>query len=609
LKDIRQTTKTGKGKFKVTCAQIAIASIALFAFETATAAPTQAQIDSALEPLVSCNFDERKESIDDPVVFKFLEEQRERKYGNGQTGRFDVNFKSKDVQFNRLDSYAGPGGAVQIMYASTATPQQLENLMRSKGWQFSRVDGKEFQAQGSIAQALKMDMQNTTRVVILPGLQSLTPKESSLKGEGASVICHFGSTKESDWNNQSGLPTSDQMLRLDQDKKPYPIAWIEPIIAKGNTSAKLAIAHKAKLTDNQVHRLWQDKEIQHQLISSKFNQLTLEHLLGLVRDKQDYLIEYSIAQQLARLPEAYAAKLKTIPKYARMLATANRQPEVVDDLIQALKNKDEAKIYRFVALYGVYDDLVVDVIFTYGADRWKQEAADRRVQKFTPAQIERALTDPSRDVQIWMLRRKDVELTRAQYDRGIQSKQRDVAFWYQQNKTYVPTSAQVDEGLDSPDEPTRWSWANRKDIVLTPLQLVKLLKDPVPRVRYSIWNRPEWAPNEAGIDLCFAELTGYDMRICFSKAEFEMKLKWFNLIVRNSNRNVIRSWYEHPRFSTAVQEQLLNDLALQADDNLLIILMDANDLLFNDRHVLSFPSSVTSNAKQRYCGRKKINCT
>jgi hypothetical protein len=54
---------------------------------------------------------------------------------------------------------------------------------------------------------------------------------------------------------------------------------------------------------------------------------------------------------------------------------------------------------------------------------------------------------------------------------------------------------------------------------------------------------------------------------------------------------------------------LLNDLALQADDNLLIILMDANDLLFNDRHVLSFPSSVTSNAKKRYCGRKKISCS
>jgi hypothetical protein len=595
-------------ELKISFAQSALASIALLAFETATAAPTQAQIDRALEPLVSCNFEERKESVDDAVVFKFLEEQRERKYGNGQTGRFDVNFRANDVQFNRLDSYAGPGGALQIMYASTATPQQLENLMRSKGWQFSRIDGKEFQAQGPIAQALKMDMQNTLRVVILPGLHSFTPNESNLKGKGASVICQFGSTKESDWNNQSGLPTADQMLRLDQEKKPYPIAWIEPIIANGNTSAKLAIAHKAVLTDNQVHRLWQDKEIQHQLIGSKFNQLELEHLLGLVRDKQDYLIEYSIAQQRARLPQAYAAQLKTIPKYARMLATANRQPEVVDDLIQALKNKDEAKIYRFVALYGVYDDLVVDAIFTHGADRWKQEAADRRVQKFTAAQIERALTDPSRDVQIWMLRRKDVELTRAQFDRGLQSKQRDVAFWYQQVKVHVPSAGQIDEGLDSPDEPTRWSWANRKDIVLTPSQLDKLLKDPVPRVRYSIWSRPEWVPSEADLDRCFAELSGYAMRTCFSKTEFEIKLKWFSLIVGNWNRNVIRAWYEHPKFSAAVHAQLLNDLALQADDRLLVILMDANDLMFNEQHVLSFPSNVTASVKRQYCNRKKINC-
>jgi cytidylate kinase len=609
LKLNRETTKSSKGQFKITFAQIVLAPIALLAFEAAIAAPTQAQIDRALEPLVSCNFDQRKESNDDAVVFKFLEEQREKKYGNGQTGRFDVNFKSNDVQFNRLDSYSGPGGAFQIMYASAATPQQLENLMRSKGWQFSRVDGKAFQSSQPIAQALKMDMQNTLRVVVLPGLHSFTPNESNLKGKGASVICHFSSTKESDWNNQSGLPTSDQMLRLDQDNKPYPSAWIEPIIAKGNTSAKLAIASKTVLTDNQVHRLWQVKEIQQQLITSKFDQLTSEHLLSLVRDNQDYLVEYSIAQKLARLPEAYTAKLKTIPKYARMLATANRQPEAVDDLVQALKNKDEANIYRFVALYGVYDDLVVDAIFTHGTDRWKQEAADRRVQKFTPAQIERALTDPSEEVQIWMLRRKDVEITRAQYDRGLQSKQRNVAFWYQQISIHAPTGSQIDEGLDSPNEPTRWSWANRKDIVLTPSQLAKLLKDPVPRVRYSIWSRSEWVPTEADIDRCFAELTGYAMRTCFSKTEFEIKPKWFSLIVRNWNRNVIRAWYEHPKFSAAVHAQLLNDLALQADDSLLNNLMNANDLMFNEQQVLSFPSSVTPNTKRQYCSRKKINCS
>ncbi len=580
-------------------------------FTWASTAPTQAEIDESLARRISCNFEFMSNELSpkDQKVSSYLDERQARMTGqNGQTGRLDVTFNVKGIRFTRFESYAGVGGLVQNGYAPKATLVQLETLMRHYGWTFVPADGKQFQVPGSVLQALRMDMQNTTRVLILPGIYSLTAGETNPEAAGATVSCSLTSTSEADWQNKDGLPTSDQMLRLDQEGKPYPKGWIEPVIAKGSPSAKAAIVSRAELTDSQVHRLWQDEDLRYALISAKFSQLKMEHLEDLLVKGDSYKIEHLIARWSSQLPSAYVTKLQMNPKYARMLATASRNPEVLDDLKKALKSSDEIKIRQFMTLYKLYDDAVVDAIFTYGSEYWKREAADRRESKFTPAQIERALTDSNAEVQIWMLRRKDVEITRAQYDRGINHKDPRIAFWYQGRSAYIPASAQVDVGLTSPDESIRWSWANRKDIVLTPTQIEKLVNDPVLRVKYSVWNRPEYSPDEAAIDKCFAEMQGYAMRLCFSRDDFDAKPRWFELIVRNWNRNVIRAWREHPTFSQTIHESMLNDLALRADASLLQGLMDANDLIFNERQATSFPVNITPSVKQTYCKRIKATC-
>lgn len=573
--------------------------------------PSQAEIDAAFGRWIACDFDASSPDTrqNDERVFNYLEELWQAKSeANGHSNRRKVRFTVKGVVFTQTDGYAGVGGVFQLAYAPSATPAQLAELMGGYGWTFVSAQAKEFNVPGLALQAMRMDMKNTTKVLILPGGFSIVPNQSDSPLPGSTLACTFTSTSAADWRNKDGLPTYDQMLVADQKNEAYPREWIEPIVAKGIPEARAAIISRSELTDDQVDRLWQDPRLRLNLISAKFDQLKPGHLEELIVKRDSVSLERLIAQWLPQLPDAYVARLKTMPPYDRMIAIALGKSDALDDLRRALKAQNDAEVRRFMALHKNYDDAVMEAIFTHGTDRWKQEAIDRRQSEFTPAQIERALTDPSVDVQIWLLRRKDVRISRAQYDRGINHPDEKVAFWYRL-AAHVPSSEQVDAGLASPDEPTRWSWATRQDIVLTAKQIEKVRQDPESRrVRYSIWPRPEWTPTEADLDKCFAEMDGYAMGTCISRNDFDIRPQWFEAILRNPNRNVFRAWLKHPRFSQATYEQMLHELALRADDQLLQGLMNDNQLLFSDEHTQIFPVGVTLGVKRAYCRRIGANC-
>ena len=127
-------------------------------------------------------------------------------------------------------------------------------------------------------------------------------------------------------------------------------------------------------------------------------------------------------------------------------------------------------------------------------------------------------------------------------------------------------------------------------------------------MKYAIWRRKEWKPSDAQIDNCFVEQQGYDARVCFSRSDFEINTKWFEQIARNWNRNVMRAWQDHPRFSRERHEDLLVELAGRADDRLLTVLMDSSDLMFTAVYAARFPSAISPAVKTRFCERVKPAC-
>ena len=575
--------------------------------------PSQTQIESTLGRLFPCKIVTVGMNISADDV-KFLEYLSKIEYERQQSGKHDgmgVDFTIAGVRLQPTLVYAGPGGGVVMFYAPTASVDDLRWLLTKRGWALKLQPQKILVGVEGIDlawQSIVMDSADTTTLAVTPGKLSLTPGQSDLKAAGVTVTCTRKSTEADAWQMKDGLPTQDQMLVLDQKNEPYPAEWIEPIIAKGSLAARLSVSYRATLSREQVARLWIDPDLRGTLISRQSDQLGVAQLRQLLTADQSEIVTRLIAAGASRLPQQFVTELEQQPRYARMLAVARREPAMLQDLVIALQKGDEPAVGQFMALYQQWDDAVVDAIFTHGGKRWKMEAADRRKEKFTANQIERALTDPDSQVQIWMLRRKDIELTSAQYARGINGNKTDVAFWYQQYKGQAPTAAQVDQGLASGNEPTRWSWATREDVTLTPSQIDKVLQDPVPRVKYAIWRRKEWKPSDAQIDNCFVEQTGYDARVCFSRGDFEINPRWFEQIARNSNRNVMRAWQDHPRFSHERHEDLLVELAGRADDRLLTVLMDSNDLMFTAVHAARFSSAISPAVKTRFCGRVKPAC-
>jgi hypothetical protein len=571
--------------------------------------PSQIQLDATLGRIFPCKLftNGSNLSANDAKVFEYLSaiENKKQQSGKPDTG---IDFTLDGVRLKLTGSYAGPGGAVVVFYAPRASVDQLRQLLMNQGWALTLQPLKIESSVELAWQSILMDSADTTTLAIRPGKLSLTVGESDPKAAGVTVVCSQSSTSADAWQMKDGLPTRDQMLVLEQKGEPYPSNWIEPIITKGSYDARRSISARATLSAEQVARLWRDPSLRDALASGQIAQLTVSQLRELLAADQSGIVTRLIVDNLPRLPKQFVTELEQLPRYARMLAVARREPGTLKDLVAALKKGDDAAIGRFIALYQQYDDAVVDAIFTHGGKRWKMEAADRRKDKFNAEQIERALTDPDRDVQIWMLRRKDIELTPAQYDRGINGKNTDVAFWYQQYKGQVPTTAQVDQGLASSSEPTRWSWATREDVTLTQSQITKILQDPVPRVKYAIWRRKEWKPSDAQIDQCFVEQQGFDARVCFSRADFEVNPRWFEQIARNWNRNVMQEWRDHPRFSRDRHEDLLVDLAGRADDRLLKVLMDSNDLMFTAAHAVKFSSKVSPAVKTQFCKRVKPTC-
>ncbi|MFN7696201.1 MAG: hypothetical protein ACK5O3_19365 [Burkholderiales bacterium] len=359
-------------------------------------------------------------------------------------------------------------------------------------------------------------------------------------GPGLTYVCASGPTQPT--AQTADLPSLREVEQVVAAQRPMPDAWSARILASESPQRWLALARYRHLTEVQVGALLRarDKSIPWDLVRSAAAPLSPHQIDGLIAGKDEGLLFALGMYRWESLDEAQRGLvLSRLPQRQRTLVLLRAGGPGADaQLLETIRSGSESEIRRQILARGTVHESHVAALLAHPSVVLRRFLTMDVKFTPTPSIIETILRDPDTDVQVGLLRRRDVSLAAAQLAQGVHHPDRNLAFWYLNHPSYTPTPADVERGLTAADPRVRRSWALLKGYAMTESQLARGLADADASTRLAFWQRKEAKLNDAQMDRCLREADFSARDACLQRPEFSLTQERFDWILVDANPNI-----------------------------------------------------------------------
>ncbi|MGV3727810.1 TadE/TadG family type IV pilus assembly protein [Hydrogenophaga sp.] len=425
--------------------------------------------------------------------------------------------------------------AVQQAYAMS---QEVVPMPREPG----NLDGRgnaSAQLPVQVKVATRQSPDGASRIVLAAGYYPLLHGAANPKAAGLTLMCTPKEPDALELEKSIGIWPTRRIQDVVSAKGTLPSDMVEKILVSDYPGPLQALASYHGLTSTQVDRLLARAipQVDQYLAESPAVELNPTQIDTLISRNRYAVGNSLIMRRLSQLSPAQREALSQSPQLADLLVIRQGGEPARAHLEKQLRSRSDDEMQGIFGLYEL-TSAMVDTVLAFGSDALRSRMAMQSHFVYTPAQIERMLTDKNRDVQIGVLRRRDLPLTREQYDRGLAHPDKGVVFWYSQREGFNPTATQVEAALTDPEPATRRGMVLRKDVDLTPEQVKRALQDPA--LRAMVIARADVRLSETELDSCTVDRDVNTRFACVRRSDYTLSdLRW-NSIARDSNGNVLR---------------------------------------------------------------------
>lgn len=559
--------------FRIACLFVCCATALVYSHAQAQPMPreamtlTPALIDAAVQSELICNREENR-LLGEPLLQQWLQDhvaaQEARRPASTPRADTDasrgsnasplaVDWTVLGQGFTEYVALAGFGTDVRWAYSPGSTPEAMAARLVALGYTvrpqvlpMPKEPGKaggrgapddEWQVPALVATRQTPD--SASRITLAAGYYPLLHGVARPEALGLTLVCTPQEPNAQELEAATGIWPTRRMAQAVSAKSTLPPDLVEKVLASDYPGPLQTLARYHGLNPAQIDRLLarDQRQIDLNLVANATVALSERQVDALLARNNPTVLRALIIHRLQQLSTAHQDSLRQAPHLAELL-TIRQGGEAARALLeQQLRSKTDAEMLGIFRLYELTPELV-DTVLAFGSDALRGLMAMQSQFAYTPAQIERMLTDKSRQVQVGVLRRRDLPLTRAQYDRGLQHPDKDVVFWYGQRKNFVPTAAQIEAALTSPEPSTRRGMVFREDVSLTPDQVKRALQDPA--LRTAVIGRADVKLSEAELDGCTVDPDVSTRFACVRRPDFTLNpLRWRS-IARDANGNVLR---------------------------------------------------------------------
>jgi hypothetical protein len=456
-------------------------------------------------------------------------------------------------RFTEYFAVADYGTDVRWAYSADSTPEAMAERLVALGYtvrpellpmpkepgRSGGGGGLRDQLQVQALVATRQTPDSASRIVLVAGYYPLLHGVAKPKAPGLTLMCTPQEPNAQELQAATGIWPTRRIAQAVSAKSTLPPDMVEKILGADYAGPLKLLANYHALTPAQIDRLlardmWL---LDLNLIGNTAVALSPGQVDALLARNNSSVLRALIVHRLQQLSTAHRETLRQMPALADLLVARQGGEPARALLEQQLRTKTDGEVLALFSLYELNAELV-DTMLAFGSDTLRGQLAMQSRFAYTPTQIERMLTDNNRDVQIGVLRRRDLPVTREQYDRGLKHSDKGVVFWYAQREGFAPSAAQIETALSSPEPSIRRGMVLRKEVSLTPDQVKRALQDPA--VRAMVIGRADVKLSEAELDSCILDSDVGTRFACVRRPDFTLTpLRWSS-IARDTNGNVLR---------------------------------------------------------------------
>jgi hypothetical protein len=563
--------------------------------------PTQLQIDQFFGALLICETSGASITVKSEAERAALGQYVEQKLlaSANADGVSLVNFSAFGVHFTEVNV-----AVAFSAWSPTGNRDDLAKALRARG--FTLVDESIEINRGHPQPALtsaKITTDEKQQLLLLEG--KLNSGENSPR-KGVSLTCVPTSPTDAEVQAATGLPSTRSILRKLSINEKLSKDIVDQLIERGGPQAVQALTRYQWLDADQVEALLASKlpTVRVGLLRNRNAALSVQQIDQIIRagEKRELLV--LISTRYDTLNAQQREQLARQPVAAPYMTVRAGDGAAVKLLTKLIKDGDDGQFPEMLSFFPALNDEVVYLILRSGTPKMRRNLTMSSAFNYNAEQKELILQDPDRDVQIGLLRRKDVQLTDAQVARGINHRDVNLAFWYRQVKGYVPTAEQIEIGLMASDASTRAGWAFDERISITQLQAQRGLADPSTTVVIAILRRADIALTEANLDACTAHSDVSVRFACVRRADYTLTQKRFEQIATDTNSNVLRFFLERKNVPPIDVNPFLDEALRTASEDVLLAMAANQALLLTAEQInLVLAASVSPRVKQAFARR------
>jgi hypothetical protein len=575
----------------------------------AFAAPTAAEIDAVIALMLFCDLQgkDSKEQVLISRVLNHFESASKRNPGGKLPGG---PFRAHGATFDEV-STAAWSDIIVWGWSAKGRPDRLEQTLRSRGHTVGTLAPDSLKMPGlDRARGFKqLTIDRQLVVAILPGrlMQGIGGKDR-LEPGGATLLCIAGKPSNADVERVYGTPSLTDLQSVLRGGEKRDKAWYDNIIDKGQPVLQEAVAGYTGLEAGQVQRLLalRNENVAATLLHNEGVQLSVAQIDALIALRQPRVLYIlSTSKAFRNLTPEQQAALRSIDATRQDAVLRSGGPQAVALLRSLIQSGKEDSLHYFVWTDPMSPEMV-DSILQLGTPALRSHLAMNSQFMYSPAQIERMLTDPVRDVVVGVLRRNEIDITREQYDRGIDTAPPDVAFWYRSKDRFVPTPAQIEAGLTAAEASTRRGWAMDLRYTPTPAQTRRAMQDDA--IVTSFLGRRDVIISDAEFEAC-TTATDVGVRFaCVSRPDYPLTQARFEAIASDWNSNVLRFFLERKGVERPDLDPFIRQALVSAKVDVLLSMAANSALPLEPAHFELASRSPHEKVRQAFCRRQSKPC-
>jgi len=572
--------------------------------------PTQLQINQFLSGLLFCDIEGDSISAmsesERYAVLNYI--QKKILTNSGNDGPPRISFSTFGVNFTTINVGGGGdvGGAFSFAWSATGNVDELANALRAQGFQLISENlnfgGGQLQP---VLTATKVTTLQKQQWIVSKG-EIFTGKKSA-ELSGVTLACTTSVPTDAEAQAATGLPSTRSILRKVSAGEKIPKDVIDQFIQRGWPNAVQSLAGYQWLDADQIAALLANNlpKVRQRLLNNKDAMLTNVQIDKIIHADEQHDLLVLISSRYAALNATQREQLAQRPSTAPYMTVRAGDVAAVELLTELIKEGDGGQFALMLSYFPALNNSVVNLILHSGTPEMRSNLTRNSAFTYNAEQKEAILQDPDRNVQIGLLRRKDVQLTDAQVARGINHPDKDLAFLYRQGKSYVPTAEEIETGLTTLDAGVRARLAQNERIAITPLQAQRGLADSYGDIVAMFLKRADVVLSEDNRDACTVHPEYIVRFACVRRPDFTLTQKRFEQIATDKNSNVLRFFLERKNIPPVDFNPFFEEALHNASESALLAMAANTALPLTEEQLKRVPLALTSPRVEQAFARRR----